>query len=203
MQWEKEKQVSDRLRKAPRAALHLLAIIFSLEVVILATGCSTVEVAPEPQEAAFTIVQFDELMSDYCPGLKDQQLQQFQNAAHEAEKKFDVNHRLILAVVTVESRCKRTARSPVGARGAMQLMPRTAKWLGVKNPDSIRDNVKGGSKYLAHLLEEFDHDLELALAAYNAGPTNVRRFGGVPPFRETQDFVNRVLETYYDYLAAV
>ena len=185
-------------------APRLVALVLTVEVMLLASGCSIAPAAtPSAPDDPITIVDFSELLSINCPTLNGSNMVKFQNAAREAEGKFNVNHRLILAVVTVESRCSHRARSPVGATGAMQLMPKTALWLGVKNPHSIKENVRGGTKYLAQLLEEFDYDLELALAAYNAGPTNVRKFGGVPPFPETQQFVSRVLDCYYDYLAAV
>ncbi|MCL2610879.1 MAG: lytic transglycosylase domain-containing protein, partial [Defluviitaleaceae bacterium] len=86
------------------------------------------------------------------------------------------------------------AVSSAGAMGLMQLMPRTAESLGVTDPFNISQNVHGGTKYLRNLLDRFDGDLELALAGYNAGAGNVIRHGGIPPFRETQNYVPRVKE---------
>jgi soluble lytic murein transglycosylase-like protein len=100
---------------------------------------------------------------------------------------------LLDAVAWVESRYNAQARSPAGAIGAMQLMPATAAELGV-NPDDADGNVRGGAAYLRRMLDTFDGDLELALAAYNAGPAAVRRAGGVPPYPETRAYVAAVLD---------
>src|SRR5262249_35920626 len=112
-----------------------------------------------------------------------------------------VDYRLLVAVMVAESRCADQSRSPAGAVGAMQLMPETARWLGVKDLGSVRENVTGAAKYLSMLLERFNGDLQPARAAYNAGPTKVRRVGGIPPYSETKTFVNRVI-TYYKQLQA-
>jgi soluble lytic murein transglycosylase-like protein len=100
---------------------------------------------------------------------------------------------LLEAVAYVESRFRSDAVSPRGARGTMQLMPTTAQQLGV-DPNNEAQNIQGGATYLRQMLELFDGDITLALAAYNAGPAAVRRYGGVPPFAETQRYVSAVLE---------
>jgi len=102
---------------------------------------------------------------------------------------------LIRAVIRVESNNDHLAISPKGAQGLMQLMPGTQAHLGVTDPFDPRANVEAGSLYLRRQLDAFGN-LELALAAYNAGPGNVQRHGGIPPFRETQDFVRKVLALY-------
>lgn len=102
---------------------------------------------------------------------------------------------LIRAVIRVESNNDPRAISPKGAQGLMQLMPGTQTHLGVTDPFDPRANVEAGSRYLRRQLDAFG-TLELALAAYNAGPGNVQRHGGIPPFRETQDFVRKVLALY-------
>jgi soluble lytic murein transglycosylase-like protein len=119
-------------------------------------------------------------------------------AIRAAATRRQLSDRLIEAVAWEESRLKQNAVSPKGARGVMQLMPSTARRVGV-DPDALRDNLDGGAAYLARLLQEFDGDIVLTLAAYNAGPGAVRRFGGVPPYPETRAYVAAVL----DRLAAV
>ncbi|MCD6224380.1 MAG: lytic transglycosylase domain-containing protein, partial [Deltaproteobacteria bacterium] len=89
------------------------------------------------------------------------------------------------------------ALSKKGARGLMQLMPRTAKWLGVVDSFNPEHNINGGVRYLKQLLKQFDGDVELALAAYNAGSRNVRQYNGVPPFKATKFYITKVFK-YYD-----
>ena len=101
---------------------------------------------------------------------------------------------LLRAVVEVESGGRSEAVSPAGAQGLMQLMPTTAAELGVTNPFDPKQNLEGGARYLAEQLDRFDGDLRLALAAYNAGPGAVKRHGGVPPYPETERYVESVLQ---------
>ena len=99
---------------------------------------------------------------------------------------------LVAAVAHTESKFVPTARSGAGAVGLMQLVPRTGRWLGARNLTDPAQNVMAGAKYLRYLLDRFDGNTQQAIAAYNAGEGNVRRFGGVPPFRETRNYVSRV-----------
>ena len=115
-----------------------------------------------------------------------------------AGREAELSTRLIEAVSYVESRFNPGARSPKGAIGLMQLMPGTAQDLGVDPADPVQ-NASGGAQYLKRMLELFDDNVELALAAYNAGPEAVIRHGGVPPFRETQEYVSQVMS----YLAEI
>lgn len=117
------------------------------------------------------------------------------DVGHEIEsaaERTGVHPRLIEAVAWTESRHNLRAVSPKGARGVMQLMPETARDLGV-DPNDPAQNILGGALYLRAQLQAFDGDVVKALAAYNAGPGAVRRHGGTPPYRETQDYVARVL----------
>ena len=105
---------------------------------------------------------------------------------------------MVKAVVRAESNFQPHARSNKGAQGLMQLMPATAEDMGVSDPFEAEDNVQGGSRYLRAMYERFG-DWKHALAAYNAGPGAVERFGGIPPFAETQQYVERVLHYYHRY----
>ncbi len=113
----------------------------------------------------------------------------------EASAKFGVDPKLVSAVAEVESGGNQNAVSGAGAVGVMQLMPETAAGLGV-NPYDERENVEGGAKYIKEMLDTFGGDVKKAVAAYNAGPQAVKDYGGVPPYRETQNYVNKVLDIY-------
>lgn len=116
-----------------------------------------------------------------------------------AGRTYGVSPGLVKAVVHVESRFDLTAVSHRGAQGLMQLMPATSRSLGVDDPFDPWQNIEGGTRYLRYLMKRFKGDLSLALAAYNAGETAVRRFGGIPPYGETQRYVKRVLALYRRY----
>jgi soluble lytic murein transglycosylase-like protein len=112
---------------------------------------------------------------------------------HKAAHDFDINPKLIAAVIQVESAFQPRAISPKGARGLMQLMPATGESLGLVDPFDPEANIRAGARYLKAQLSRFS-TLEEALAAYNAGPGNVIKYNGIPPFAETRDFVRRVME---------
>ncbi len=117
---------------------------------------------------------------------------QYAAKVQELAARFDLSPSLIEALVWQESRWQANARSPVGARGLAQLMPGTAREMGV-DPDDPFANLEGGARYLRQQLDRFDGDLEKALAAYNAGPGRVIRAGGIPRIRETQNYVVSVI----------
>jgi len=135
--------------------------------------------------------------SDSVPALRSREPQSraYDPLIGDAAKNEGIPPALVKAVIAAESAFDSGAVSQKGARGLMQLMPGTAEEMGVSNPLEPRENVRGGASYLRSMIDRYG-DLGRALAAYNAGPTAVDRYGGIPPFQETQDYVDRVL-TYY------
>lgn len=117
----------------------------------------------------------------------------------KASQKYNVEPALIKAVIKAESNFNHRAVSPKGARGLMQLMPATASSLQVQDSFHPENNIEGGARYLRYLIRYFDGNLPLALAAYNAGENAVIRHGGIPPYRETQTYVQRVLSYLNKY----
>lgn len=115
---------------------------------------------------------------------------------HEKAEKYQVDPLLVAAVIEQESKFHDTARSPVGARGLMQLMPRTGRWLGARDLYNPEQNIDAGVRYIKYLQSRFNGNIRETIAAYNAGEGNVRRYDGIPPFRETQHYVKNVLHNY-------
>jgi soluble lytic murein transglycosylase-like protein len=116
----------------------------------------------------------------------------FPDIIREVSMVHGVDESLIRAIIHAESAYQPDAKSPKGAQGLMQLMPPTQAELGVSDPYDPIENIEGGTRYLAGLLEQFDGDIRLASAAYNAGPGAVQRYQGIPPYPETQEYVRRV-----------
>jgi soluble lytic murein transglycosylase-like protein len=123
----------------------------------------------------------------------------FGSLIYKEAKKNDIRPELIAAVVQAESRFKPTARSGAGAVGLMQLVPRTGRWMGARDLTNPAQNIAAGAKYLKYLNERFDGNETKVIAAYNAGEGNVKRFGGVPPFRETRSYVKKVRTYEQDF----
>jgi Rod binding domain-containing protein len=132
-----------------------------------------------------------------------EKIKAFNDHITEAVEESKLNPALLYAVITQESGGNPGEVSSKGAKGLMQLMDGTARELGVGNSLDPRQNILGGARYLRQMLDRFGGDLRLALAAYNAGPGAVERYGNVPPFTETQNYVTRVMEHYERYQTAL
>lgn len=126
-----------------------------------------------------------------------QQKNNFEDIIQRAAEKYKIPARLISSIVKHESNFNPKTVSHAGAQGLMQLMPGTARYLGVQNSFDPEQNIDGGARYLKQMLDQFNGDYKLALAAYNAGPGNVKKYGGIPPFKETQNYVKKVLNSFY------
>ncbi|WP_057763901.1 lytic transglycosylase domain-containing protein [Cytobacillus praedii] len=120
----------------------------------------------------------------------------FNEIIEKAAAHYNIPEKLLHSVIKQESNFNPNAVSYAGASGLMQLMPETARGLGVKNVFDPQENVFGGAKYLRQMLNKYDENIELALAAYNAGPGNVDKFGGIPPFKETQNYVQKIKTSF-------
>jgi hypothetical protein len=114
-------------------------------------------------------------------------------------RRYEVDPLLVKAIIAAESGFNPNAVSHVGAQGLMQLMPRTAKSLGVEDAFNPEHNINGGVKYFKKLLDRFGGDVQLALAAYNAGSRKVHKYRGVPPFSETQNYIEKVFKFHTDF----
>ena len=132
------------------------------------------------------------IKAEKSPGMKTDYSHYIQKAA----QKYEIEPELIHAVIRTESNGNHRAVSRKGAMGLMQLMPSTANDMNVGNPFNPEENIDGGTKYLRYLLEKFNGNLTLAVAAYNSGPTTVERYGNIPPIAETRQYVNKVFTFY-------
>jgi len=198
-------------RPAILVALGLLALpaAASADIALLSTG-STMKVTAQRVEGDTVVLVLkgggevgvpaamvqgivpDEVLEELRPGTAAD----FERLVAEAAQRHGLEPALVRAVVAVESGFQPTAVSRKGAQGLMQLMPATARDLGVDDPFDPAANLDGGSRYLSSLVARYDGDLTRALAAYNAGMAAVARHGGVPPYAETRSYVRRVLGRY-------
>jgi len=126
-------------------------------------------------------------------------LNQYENIINEAANIYGVDKNLIKSVILTESAANEKAQSSAKAKGLMQLVDSTASNMGVNNVWNPKQNIFGGTKYLSEMLRKYSGNINLALASYNAGPENVEKYGGIPPFEETQNYIKRVIG-YFNHL---
>ena len=166
----------------------------------------------QPQDGGMGLSStYDEIISKYNKNTYGQktdstsdllnfkpQIRQYDAIINKASKFYGVDKILIASVIDAESAGKSNAQSKAGAKGLMQLMDPTAKELGVRNSFNPEDNIMGGTKYLSQMLTRFDGDTLKALAAYNAGPRAVEKYNGIPPYKETQKYVSKIMNKIGD-----
>jgi soluble lytic murein transglycosylase-like protein len=160
-------------------------------------------IAP-PSDQHYQVLKFPCYASDpKCRSLNWQKVplntSSYRSEIHGAAQFNAVDESLIRAIIHAESAYQPDALSPRGAQGLMQLMPETQRKLKISDPFDPAANIEGGTRYLADLLLEFNGDISLAAAAYNAGPTAVHKYGGIPPYDETREYVKRVKILYQRY----
>ncbi len=163
------------------------------DITLFLTGGGEVTV---PSDVVVNIVPNEIVQDQGADPTEVRLLPHLESVIQPAAAKYGLDPNLVAAVIWAESSGDPNAVSKKGAQGLMQLMPATARELGVGNILDPGQNVEGGSHYLRQMLDEHDGDLSLALAAYNAGPDAVRKYGGVPPYRETRDYVGKVMRVY-------
>ena len=155
------------------------------------------EAPPEPVTERAPVISRP--LSPFTPSeahaLRSDGARRFGTAVASAADRYELNPRFLLCVIGIESAYRSDAVSRAGAQGLMQLMPMTADELGVDNPFDITANILGGARLIDQHLTSYDEDVRLAMAAYNAGPGAVRKYGGVPPYSETQAYVTKIVQT--------
>lgn len=165
------------------------------DVFELGSNGNWVNITPEPWQPEAVIGE-DAARVAVAPsviGATDPKASYVQQHIQQAASRYGVSNALLDAVAWQESRYNHRALSSAGAIGVMQLMPATARSLGVSDPKDVAQNVAGGAAYLRQQLERFGNNVPLALAAYNAGPGAVLRHGGIPPYQETQNYVRQIM----------
>ena len=199
-------------KMAAAAAVLLLVLAASADAQVYKwvdeNGIVTFSNIAPPKDQDFQVLRFPCYAADpKCRSISWEKVplntQAFRAEIHSASQFNAVDESLIRAIIHAESAYQPDAQSPKGAQGLMQLMPSTQVELNVSNPFDPGDNIRGGAHYLSRLLDEFDGNLDLAMAAYNAGPNAVTKYGGIPPYDETQEYVRRVKILYRRYQQAL
>ncbi len=185
--------------------IHCLFLLGILECMIIVQVCTFDLFFSKKSAEPLGIVQYS-ISKTPEPSIETEFAYQIKQAESlynqiifEAASLHDVELTMVRAIIMAESGYNKISVSGKGASGLMQLMPNTAKSLGVKDILNPEENIHAGVRYYKSLLERFDGDEMLALAAYNSGATNVRRHKGIPPFQETRRYINRVLEYQHYY----
>lgn len=188
----------------------LLPLVVSAQVYkwVDENGIVTFSNIAPPTDQDFQVLRFPCYASDpKCRSVSWEKVplntRAFSSEIRSASQFNSVDESLIRAIIHAESAYQPDAQSPKGAQGLMQLMPATQAELHVVNPFDPADNISGGARYLSQLMKEFDGDFELATAAYNAGASAIYKYGGVPPYGETQEYVRRVKILYRRYEQAL
>ncbi len=178
------------------ATITFFVIFFPVQLIHVEAKPEPKEAKSNPSEVSQTIPNQSYLLVKPIKPNKRGHL--FYPIIHAVADKYRVDSALVKAIIMAESNYNPTAISKRGAKGLMQIMPNTAEVLGVKDLFNPEDNINGGVRYLKQLLNQFDGDLQLAVAAYNAGSRKVRQYQGIPPFKATRYYVEKVLR-YYEY----
>lgn len=197
-------QIAGDLQTAQQIANQVAGGVTSAAQTVASTAIQTP--AKVAQQMASDAVQAPARVAQAADAVKAQFFQKevpFGSIIYNEAKKNDLPPELVAAVVHTESKFIPTARSQAGAVGLMQLVPKTGRWLGARDLTNPSQNIQAGAKYLRYLTDRFNGDTRKAVAAYNAGEGNVRRFGGVPPFTETRNYVQRVASFQQDLGARV
>ena len=178
------------------SSLHLPKVYADIYKYVDESGVIHLTNVPNSANANYVLVYREKRI---LFNIKATEVDKYDQIISKASEKYNIDAALIKAIIKTESNFNHRAVSPKGARGLMQLMPRTAHALQVEDSFHPENNIEGGTRYLRYLLNLFNGNLSLALAAYNAGENTVIKYNGIPPYRETQAYVQKVLSHLSSY----